>query len=350
MQTTVDSKLVVALPLPARAAPLVTKRRAALALGIVTSVLVPLLAFRGVNLAETGRLILASHLPALALGGCFFVGTLLVRSWRWYHLVAARQQVRGRSCLSATCVGLLANNVLPFRLGDLVRATVLQQIDRVSGAKVLATLFVERILDILTLVLFLGVYLMFAETGVHSSELSAAGLMALAGGIGLACLLAVGYRGRRWFARALAAPAAWLNPKLGAKVNELADRFLDGLNVFASPLQVLKVLGLSLALWGAAMGSYYFVGRAQGLDVPLGSFAVVLFATAFGAILPAAPGAIGTFHGFARLGLFLVGVRGTEQALAFATVLYAVEWVLVTLAGLYFLKRDGLRLSAVAER
>src|SRR5262249_34758945 len=134
------------------------------------------------------------------------------------------------------------------------------------------------------------------------------------------------------------------------KVAEVAGRFLDGLNVFVSPLQMLKVVALSLGLWGAALGSYYYIGRSQGLDVAFADYAVVLFATAFGAILPAAPGAIGTFHGFARIGLFLVGVHSVEEALAFATVLYAVEWITITLTGLYFLKCDSLRLSACAER
>lgn len=347
MPSTVEIMIpATTLPLRVPRPRLVSRRRAALALGVLTSVLIPVLAFRGASLAETGRLIAGSNVWALALGGCCFLATILVRSRRWYHLVSARQPVRMRSCLSATCVGLLANNVLPFRLGDVVRAATLQQIDRVSGAKVLATIFVERILDILTLVLFLGAYLTFADAGAHDAELKAAGLLALAGGIGIACVLAAGYRGRRRLARLLAAPVAWSNPALGTKVNELAGRFLDGLNVFVSPLQALKVLGLSLCLWGAAMGSYYFAGRSQGLDVPFAAYTVVLFATAFGAILPAAPGAVGTFHGFARIGLYLVGVTSTEQALAFAAVLYAVEWCLVTVVGLYFLKRDGLRLTA----
>jgi uncharacterized protein (TIRG00374 family) len=339
----------IAVPLAAPE-PANLKRRVALILGLALSVLVPVLAFRGVDLRESGRLMLASHLPALGIGASFFLATLFIRSLRWYHLVSAQQRVRARSCLSATCVGFLANNLLPFRLGDLVRAGALQQIDRVSGARVLATLAVERILDILTLVLFLGTYLLLAGGGAHCAELTTAGLVACGGGIFLAVLFVIGYRSRDWFARALAAPAAWLNPALGSKAAELAGRFLDGLHVFVSPLQVLKVVGLSLGLWGVALGSYYYIGRSQGLDVAFPDYAVVLFATAFGAILPAAPGAIGTFHGFARLGLFLVGVHNIEEALAFATVLYAVEWVTITLTGLYFLKCDSLRLSACAER
>src|SRR5438270_78792 len=134
MASTAEINLpVTALGIPVPRAPLVSKRRAVLALGVLTSVLVPVIAFRGVNLADAG---------------------------------------------------------------------------------------------------------------VHDAELKAAGLLALAGAIGLACLLVAGYRGRRRFARALSTPAAWVSPTLADKVEELAGRFLDGLNVFGSPVQVLKVLGL----------------------------------------------------------------------------------------------------------
>src|SRR5262245_39113180 len=92
------------------------KRWGLLALGLVLSVCLPVLAFQGVDVARSWQLVLQCHGPQLALGGAFFLLTLLVRSWRWRLMLAAHQPVTLRSCLSATCVGYLANNILPFRL------------------------------------------------------------------------------------------------------------------------------------------------------------------------------------------------------------------------------------------
>jgi uncharacterized protein (TIRG00374 family) len=331
------------IPQPAR-----RKRWTTLALGLLLSVALPVLAFQGVNVSASWELAVHCDGALLALGGLFFLVTLWVRSWRWKYLLAAQQDVGLRSCLSATCVGFLANNILPFRLGDLVRVGALKQLEGACGARVLGTVLVERVLDILTLVFFLGGYLACAAAGEHQAELIFAGQLALAGGAVLTAMLVVGYWRRAWIQRLIAAPFAWLRPSLGDKVAGLAGKFLEGLQVFASPRQVLQVVVLSAGLWGASAFSFYFVGQALDLGVAPGDYVVVVFATAFGAIIPAAPGAVGTFHGFARLGLYLVAVRSGEAALAFAALLHALEWVLMNVTGLYFLSRDGLTLLAAA--
>jgi glycosyltransferase 2 family protein len=324
------------------------KRWGLLALGLVLSVGLPVLAFQGVNIAQSWQLVLQCHGPQLALGGAFFLLTLGVRSWRWRLMLAAHQPVKLRSCLSATCVGYLANNILPFHLSELVRVGVLKRLEGVSGARGLGTVAVERVVDTLTLVLFLGVYLTLTAGGEYRTELVTAGWLALTGSLVLVLALMVSYRWRRQCARIAAALPARISPSLGAKTFRLFGHFLEGFQVFTSPRQVLQVVLLSAGLWGAAVCSHYYVGQSLGLSVrPLG-YTVVVFATAFGVLIPAAPGAVGTFHGFARLGLYLVGAQSGEQALAFAAVLHALEWVLMNITGLYFLVSDRLSLTAAA--
>jgi uncharacterized protein (TIRG00374 family) len=325
------------------------KRWAAVLIGVAFSVTLPVLAFQGVNVSQSWDLILESDGVYLALGGLCFLGTLWFRSWRWKYLLAAQQDVSVRSCLSSTCVGFLANNVLPLRLGDLVRVGALRQLEGGSAAKVLGTVAVERVLEILTLVFFLGTYLAFASAGPHQAELLTAGLLALAGGLFLTAVLVMGYWRRSWLQRLIAMPFGWVSPKLGAKVGDVVGRVLEGVQVFASPGQVARVIVLSLALWGASVGSYYFVGQALGIDIPAEAYVVVVFTTCLGAIIPAAPGAVGTFHSFAWMGLYLVGLHSGEQALAFAGLLHATEWTLMNMTGLAFLWRDRLHLAAVSD-
>jgi uncharacterized protein (TIRG00374 family) len=261
-------------------------------------------------------------------------------------LLAAQGEVRVRSCLSATCVGFLANDILPFRLGELVRVRSLRQLEGIRAAKVLGTVAVERILDILTLVFMLGVYLALTAGGPHQAELLVAGQVALALAGGLSLVLALGYWRRQWLQRLVATPLSWVSPRLAERASGLAGRFLEGLQVFASGRQVLLVLISSAAVWGVSVFSCYFVGQALGLGLAPEHYVVVVFMTAFGAVIPAAPGAVGTYHGFARLGLYLVAVQSGEAALAFAVVLHALECVLVGVTGLYFLYADRLRVMS----
>lgn len=316
----------------------------AILLGTSLSVLLPVLAFQGVSLTRTWDLVTGCRPGPLALGGLFFLLTLGLRSWRWQQLMSALRPVRLRSCVSATCVGFMANNVLPLRLGDLVRVGVLRQLEGVSGARVLGNVVVEKLLDVLTLIFFLGAYLALAVAGPHRAELLWAGRTAFLGATVIAATLVAGYWRRQWLQRLLAAPAAAVSPALGDKVADVAGKVLEGLQVFRSPGQGLAVALLSGALWGASAVSYYFVGQSVGLGLAPADYVVVVFATAFGAILPAAPGSVGTFHGFARLGLWLVAVHSGEEALAFAALLHAVEWLLMNVTGLYFLVRDRVTL------
>jgi uncharacterized protein (TIRG00374 family) len=318
----------------------------ALAAGILLSIALPVLAFRGIDLAQSWRLALNCQVPALALAGVCFLVTVWLRAWRWRFLLEPLGTVRLRSCLSATCVGFLANNVLPFRLGELVRVRSLRQLEGIRAARVLGTVAVERVLDILTLVFMLGAYLALAAGGQHQAELLLAGQVAVGIAAGITLVLALGYWRRTWLQRLVATPLSWVSPKLGERAAGLAGRFLEGLQVFASARQVFLVVASSAAVWGVTVVSCYLVGEALGLGLAPEHYIVVVFTTAFGAVIPAAPGSVGTYHGFARLGLYLVAVQSGEAALAFAAVLHALEWVLVNMTGAYFLYADRLQVMS----
>ncbi len=322
------------------------KRWAALLLGVLLSILLPLLAFQGIDLSVSWQLAISCRLPELlAAGGCFLV-TLWLRAWRWQALLAGRKRVGVRSCLSSTCVGFLANNILPFRLGELVRVRSLRQLEGVSAAALLGSVAVERILDLLALILMLGGYLVLVSAGPHQAELAFAGWLALGATVAVALVLVLGYLRREWLRACVAGPLSRLSPKLGERVGDVAVRFCEGLKVFASVRQVGLVTALSFGVWGISVLTCYFVGRGLGLQLAPEHYVVVVFMTAFGAVIPAAPGAVGTYHGFARLGLYLVAVHSGEVALAFAAVLHALEWVLVNVTGIYFLARDRLQILA----
>jgi uncharacterized protein (TIRG00374 family) len=326
------------------------KRWAILGLGVLFSVALPILAFQGVNLSRSWELALTCDGRLLSLAGAVFLGIIGLRAWRWRCLLAAQQPVPYRSCLSAFCVGYLANNLLPFHMGDLVRAGTIQKMEGTSGARALGTVAVERVLDILTLVLFLGLYLVLVTPREHRTELMTAGWLGLAGGMVLSLALVVGHCRRLWLQRMAYRSVAWFSPALGEKLSGISGRFLEGLQVCVSPRRVLRLALMSVGIWGVLVGYFYVVGQAFGLPLSPADYLVVVFTTALGAIIPAAPGSVGTFHGFARLGLFLAGVASGEAALAFAAVMHALEWFLITLSGLYFLGRDRLSLLAAAPR
>ncbi len=318
------------------------RRGAAYVLGIAVAVALPLAAFRGVDLRQSWDLLRGATAGLLLPAGGALLFSVCLRAWRWRSMLQTYADVRTRSCLSATFVGCLANNVLPLRLGELVRARSLRQLEGVSTATVLCTLAIERVADMIALTLLMVGSLALSLAGEHRDELAVAACLALAGCAAAIVVLGVGYQWRDGVSRLLTAPLRLVGHGLDVKAAELVKRFLTGMEVAASGRRLLHLGLLSLALWGTVVLFGYLVGEALHLGLGPAQYTVVLFTAAFAAVLPGAPGAVGTFHGLVCLGLYFVGVRDPAAALAYAAALHGIEWVLVNVTGAYFLLSDGL--------
>ena len=107
---------------------------------------------RGVDLAEVGDILRTANPGwlALMLGG--IVVDLMIRGLRWQRLLAPIHPVPYRRSLGYLLIGYLANNVLPARLGELVRAHYLGDREGVSRTTTLGTIVVERVIDTVVVV------------------------------------------------------------------------------------------------------------------------------------------------------------------------------------------------------
>ena len=257
--------------------------------------------------------------------------SLVVRAIRWRVLLGAIRSVDTWPVVSATFVGMMANNLLPARLGEVVRAWVLARREQVPVPTVLASIMVERLLDVLAALTIFGLCLAaLPELGG-----SAAGLLKRAG---LVVLLAVaaGIAGLwlvlRFRERLLRACDCWSAQQGRAWLSrglELLRRFIEGLCVFKSGAQVSIVAGLSLFIWAVAIASFHVLAEGFALGLRPLQTALVFVIVLFGVAVPSAPGFVGTFHGFCVAGLGMVaGIEPTEAA-AYATLLHGSQWMAV---------------------
>jgi uncharacterized membrane protein YbhN (UPF0104 family) len=206
----------------------------------------------------------------------------------------------------------------------------------------LASIVVERIVDVITALAILGVSMMF----IPKLGGEAAGLLVRTGlavlvlvimGAG-AFLIAVRYRRQivDWSERrALEKKAMWMS----RAVNMLRG-FLDGLAAVKEISQVALVAGLSLLIWGTSIASFQALAQGMGLGLTIVQMSLVFVIVLFGVAIPSAPGFVGTFHGFCVAGLTMVAGTEPTMAAAYATLLHGTQWLAVTLAGLAFLLMD----------
>ncbi len=286
----------------------------------------------------------------LALMGLTLLGFWL-RALRWRWLIHAPRPLSVGGLFSATMVGFMANNLLPFRLGEFVRPWVLSRREKLSKSTLFATIVVERVIDMITLLAIFGIALMVHPIASDSpaGRLTNAGAAALVGlCIALTALLVILERTPKLMGKLIGAVAARLPGAIGRRLGSATQQFIEGLSLFRDLPRLLIVFLLSFLTFGVFALCLTVSMWAMHLDVPWYGGLVMLVITAIGIMVPAAPGYIGTLNLACVAGLALFSV-GKEVAIPFSWFFWAGQWLPITLTGLWYLRREGLTLSAITH-
>jgi len=311
------------------------------------------LVLRKIDVARMIQAVLAINGRYFTISLCFYLLTIYFRSVRWRYLLEADPPIPVPALFSATSIGLMANNILPVRMGDIVRAYLIGRQAKVSGVTAFATLAVERIVDALCLLSILGFYLraihgqQMQQVGPRMAALGAAFVLLLASGIGVLYLASIRHR---WVENLISRLLETRFPGASHKVLGLFSKAVAGFSALRDWRQLLRVLFFTLCLWFAGAASYFYLMRSFAFPLGFGSALLVLVFVTFGVAFPSAPGFAGTFHAFCILGLSVVGIQNPSLAASYAFTLHGTEWLSATALGFYFLWREGLSLKMLRQR
>jgi len=250
----------------------------------------------------------------------------VMRGERWHSILGAAQVDVGRGdAYGLTVVGYAGNNALPARGGELLRIFLLSSRTGAKRRTVIGSILAERILDALAL----GTILLVVAFDLVK-KLSTSPVLVFAGlGVGVAIALGLAY--------------VWWRHR------HHAVRLIDALRPMVTPLRPLlgikglMLLVLSFAIWGVESAVYGMVAESVGIHLGVtGSMSVVAFAN-LAALIPAAPGSIGTWD--AAVAVATRAVTKTKvNPLSFIVLLRFVVYVPITVVGmaLLFLRYGGL--------
>ena len=321
-------------------------------LGLLLSAVCLYLVFQKVDMDRLWASLASLNYGFLAAALAVFLTTFLVRTTRWQSLLSPTKEVPYRRLFSVIFIGYMANNVLPARLGELVRAYVLSKKEGVRKSTTLATIFIERIFDGLSLLFILGAFMLAYETGAITLDaplpgwVTKAGLFAGAGflgAFGFVLTLEFFPKSADW-ARGLIqkfAPA-----KIAGKLEGILGAFVEGVSCLRSFPRLLFVFGASLLIWGIEGTTYFLLGEAFGMQLPIHVFLVTMVLVNLGTIIPSAPGFVGSFQLFCVMALGLFGVS-KEVGLSYGLVLNMGEYLPVTLLGIAFLAAENLNFKTM---
>lgn len=323
------------------------------ALGIGISALLLWFALKGIDFGQVVQVLRGSDLMLWAL--CTVTSQLIfpLRARRWRTILdPVAPKLPFGPLWRATAIGMMVNNVVPARAGELVRVFVLARERRdVPWSAALASLAVDRVFDALCVVMLLVVAMLapgfptdFAIGG--RSVQSAAMLMALVVAVALGGLFAFATWPKTMESLAVRVTGAVL-PRFKDRVGALVHSVAGGLAVIRKPTHFAATFLWALAHWLVNALAFYFGFRAVGITAPFTAALFVQGIIAVGVSVPSSPGFVGVFEYMAKLALPIYGVS-EANAVTWAIGFHVLSFIPITLIGAWYFLRMGVHLGDVA--
>jgi glycosyltransferase 2 family protein len=307
-------------------------------------------AFRGTDFGELWSILrTANYWWALAMVPPLFISHLL-RSWRWEYLLRpVKKGLRFRNLFSALIVGYMLNNIF-IRAGELARPLAIGKLEGVSRSAALGTVIVERIFDMLSFLVVVGLIpLVYSGPLLQSFPwLVSVGIWTTI--ITLAVLAAFAFlmMRRDIVEKLLKLFTRRLSPKYRDIIERFTHSFLDGFLFLKDPSQYFMITLLSILIWVFYIVMMYFPFLAFGLNNLGWDAALVIQAiSSIGFIVPT-PGATGSYHYFVIQTMTKLYSVNEEVARSYATVTHAIGFIATILVGIYFFFKDKLHVTEEA--
>lgn len=310
-------------------------------IGLAISGVALALAFRSVswsNLIDALRQ--ANYLYMLPAAGAM-LAAIAARAERWRWLLGGRERTSYARSFRAVSIGYLMTNVLPFRLGELVRPVVISRGGKVSAMQAFSTIAVEHVLDIVIILAMLAVVLPdlpLPPTVAQGARLSA---LVFGGAAALMVLIVL------WHKRAERVVKGVLGfiPVLNAEVwLQRFNSVMEGLSVLRKPRLFIVSALWSLIAWLTSAVSFYFAMLAFVPGAPITAALFVTITSTLVLLVPSTPGYIGVIEWAIRDSLLIFGM-GAEVGLAYAIGFHFMELVVMNVSGAVCMIREGMSWS-----
>lgn len=315
-----------------------------LAVGLVA------LFLRNADLDRVWASFASARLDLLLLSLTLNLLTFVVRAERWQYLLAPLGKTRFSTVFRTTVIGFAASALLPARAGEVIRPYLLARREGLSAAAAFATILVERILDLVAVLVLMATFLIWFDPGLEARDSAVFSAIRLGGlvmaPIAVAALLVMFFmaghpdRLHAWLLKA----EAILPARIATAIATLAKTFAEGFAVVRRPERLVAAMAWSLVLWAMIASGIWTLSLGFGIAMPFFGSWLMLAPLVVGVAVPT-PGGVGGFHEAYRIGATSFFGADNDVAVAAAIVLHAFSVVPVSVVGLLFIVQDGLKLG-----
>lgn len=333
--------------------------RSRLRAAVVVLLTVALLAYflRGANLSDVWAVTRTADWSLLLVGVGITLLSYALRALRWQYLLAPIGRTHFGVAFRMTVIGFAASFLLPARAGEVLRPYLLARREQLPATAAFATIILERLLDLVTVLLLFGLFVLLADPGSLGGspavyrDVKLGGLIASGAAIaGFAIVFVLAGHPER-LGRAALRIERVLPERLAHLVAKFVESFAQGLAVMRQPGRLAVALLLSFPLWCSIAAGILVASRAFDITFSYLASFLVMTLLVVGVAAPT-PGAVGGFHAMYKLAVMTFFAVDENRAIGAAIAVHAMSFVPITLLGLYFMAREGLsfgRMRAMAQ-
>lgn len=308
---------------------------------------------RGADLSAVGDQIRRARIELIALSFVPLALTYVTRAVRWRYLLEPIGTARFSTAFRTTVIGFAAIALLPARVGDVLRPYLLARREGFNATSTLATVVMERVLDLVAVLLLLALYVLAlgGRETLPARLLGPLQASAATAAIGAAVFFMI-----MWtlathperVGRLVLRSRRILPDRIAHALSTLARTFSEGFAVAREARALTLALIWSFPVWLGIASHAWLITRAFGIDMPLQGGFLLQALLVIGVAVPT-PGAVGGYHAMYRLGVTAFFGAPNDAAVGAAVVAHASSFVPVVILGCAFMIQDGLSLTGLQE-
>ena len=305
-------------------------------------------AFRNVEWSDALEHARTANYWLLLLSAACATGMFPLRARRWRTILdPVAPKLPFGPLWRSTAIGMMVNNVVPLRAGELARAFALtREVPSVSFSTALASLVVDRVFDAIVVLLLLAVSMVAAGVSAGTQLVGGYSITHLAEGFAAVPIVAlVALYALVFFPdtliRLFELVARRVSPAIEQRGSDMLRRFAEGLSVLKTPGHFIAVFWWTLLHWLLQPVAFWLGLVALGIHVPWPATLFMQGVIVVAVALPSAPGFFGLFELGATMALALYGVSRSDAA-TWALVFHVASFIPITLIGAYYSARLGL--------
>jgi uncharacterized protein (TIRG00374 family) len=269
-------------------------------------------------------------------GVAAFIAGYFLKAYRWLLIVREHSKIfTAGNTFPPFFIGFASNNILPLRMGEVVRASLLSLNTQSSIVFSFSSIFLDRILDGLALLILIlsASFILSLSDWVMNITYTASIVFILS----FLLLLFVSFSTHLKLFR-----VTENSGKILRTIYTLLNNVRNSLKILRSPYKFLAVLLFSVIVWFFESTMYYSFASAMNLDVTFIESVIIMVILNFGILIPSAPAYIGTFEFFCIKSMQLFGIA-ESSALTYSVFLHTAQFISINILGIIYLNMSGLK-------